>query len=205
MFDGEVEDKDEFETSVTSSIQKALSALWCSYKFPFRNKTHTIYTQKGIQEYDTPNGNIVQKTVRGKNVYGVKYGKTYLDYLPDYELLEDKTGIPKGFYIKNDKLCLYPVPDDIYKIDAEYLTIFTSCDVDGNSKATLEEDDDYIDIPEKYDDLFEKALITLSMVYAIASQPDENYAGYQEQYEKAYKNLIEFTQGIELNKRIGWR
>ena len=46
MFDGDVEAQDEFETSVTTSIQKALSSIWCSYKFPFRNKTQNFKTKK---------------------------------------------------------------------------------------------------------------------------------------------------------------
>ena len=69
----------------------------------------------------------------------------------------------------------------------------------------MEVDSDYIDIPERYEILFENALITLTMVYAIASESDENYAGYLKQYNDAYKLLIEFTKGIELDKRIGWR
>ena len=61
MFDGEVEAMDEFESSVTTSIQKALNSLWCSYKFPFRNKTMKFKTRSGVNQYSTPNGNIAQK------------------------------------------------------------------------------------------------------------------------------------------------
>ncbi len=63
MFDGEIEDQDEFETAVTLAIQKALAYVWCSYKFPFRERTLTFQTLNGKAEYDTPNGNIFQKTV----------------------------------------------------------------------------------------------------------------------------------------------
>lgn len=205
MFDGEVEAMDEFESSVTTSIQKALNSLWCSYKFPFRNKTMKFKTRSGVNQYSTPNGNIAQKILKNKKVYGVKIGKNYLEYEPDFETLEDETGTPEKFYVKNDKLFLYPTPDDSYDVEIEYWTIFAACDEDGNSKATLEVDTDYIDIDEKYESIFKAALLPLCMVYAIASDSDENHSGYQRQYEDAYKILVEFTRGIEIDKRIGWR
>ena len=205
MFDGEVEAMDEFESSVTTSIQKALNSLWCSYKFPFRNKTMKFKTRGGVNQYSTPNGNIAQKILKNKKVYGVKIGKNYLEYEPDFETLEDETGTPEKFYVKNDKLFLYPTPDDSYDVEIEYWTIFAACDEDGNSKATLEVDTDYIDIDEKYESIFKAALLPLCMVYAIASDSDENHSGYQRQYEDAYKILVEFTRGIEIDKRIGWR
>ena len=202
MFDGDVEAQDEFESSVTSSIQKALSALWNSYKFPFRNKTLKFQTKKGVEVYSTPNGNIAQKRVKNKKVHSIKIGKKYLEYEPDYELLEEKEGEPEKFYYKNDNLYLYPTPDNAYKVEVEYWTIFAACDEDGIVKATLENENDYINIPEKYEDLFEMALLPKTMVYAIASDSDENHSGYQRQYEEAYKNLIEFSKGIDIEKRI---
>lgn len=205
MFDGEVEAMDEFESSVTTSIQKALNSLWCSYKFPFRNKTMKFKTRSGVNQYSTPNGNIAQKILKNKKVYSVKIDKNYLEYEPDFETLEDETGTPEKFYVKNDKLFLYPTPDDSYDVEIEYWTIFAACDEDGNSKATLEVDTDYIDIDEKYESIFKAALLPLCMVYAIASDSDENHSGYQRQYEDAYKILVEFTRGIEIDKRIGWR
>lgn len=205
MFDGDAEGIDDFEKSVTTSIQKALNDLWCSYKFPFRNKTMTVKTRSGVNSYSTPNGKIAKKKVNNKQVYGVKIGKNFLEYEPNFEFLEDESGTPEKFYVKNDKLYLYPTPDDIYKVEIEYWTIFAACDEDGASKATLKEETDYIDIPEKYEVLFKAALLPLCMVYAIASDSDENHSGYQRQYEDAYKILIDYARGIETEKRIGWR
>ena len=205
MFDGEVEAQDEFETSVTTSIQKALSALWCSYDFPFRNKTYTFKTKSGKESYAAPNGNIAQKTINHKKVYGVKYDKTYLKYEPNYETLEETTGEPEYFYVKNDNIYLYPTPDDVYKIEIEYWTIFAAKDNRGISKANLENENDYIDISEKYEDLFKNALLPLAMTYLIASESDENFSSYKKQYDDAYKILIKFTRGINIDKTIGWR
>lgn len=204
MFDTDAEGADDFEPAVISSIQKALSYLWCSYKFPFRVKTFNFNTSINKDSYKLPNGNIIKKVVKGSEVYAVKYNKTFLDYLSDYETLEDKTGKPQGFYIENDKIFLYPTPDDVYKISIEYLNTFAVLSSDGISKANLEEETDYIDIPEKYEDLFANALLPLAQLYNIASEQDENYSAYKKQFDSAYKILIEFTQGIDINKSIGW-
>lgn len=205
MFDSEVEDKDEFETTVTTSIQKALSALWNSYKFTFRDKKYTLKTVAGKAEYSRPNGNIVKKTVGGRSVYGIRYGKNFLSYNPDYEILEEKEGEPESFCMLNDKICIYPTPDKVYDLNVEYLSFEAACDKDGNTKFNLEEDTDYINIEEQYEDLFEKALMPLAMTYLIASETDENFSQYYAQYETAYKNLIEYCRGADIDKTYGWK
>ena len=202
MFDGDVEAQDEFEKSVTSSIQKALNELWCSYKFPFRNKTMSFRTRSGVFSYSAPNGNIATEMVKGKREYCVRIGKKYLEYEPDYKTLEEKEGEPEKFYYHNDKLYLYPTPDATYKVDVDYWALFSACNKEEESKATLELEDDYIDIPEKYEHVFKMALLPLAMTVAIANETDENYSGYYKQYEKAYKILIDFCRGLDTEKRM---
>ena len=205
MYDGDADSIDEMESALKSSINKALSEIWCSYPFPFRNKTYTVTTSSGNAIYSTPNGNIIKKTVSGKQVYSVRIGKNYLEFLDDYETLEDKEGTPTGFYIKNDSLFLYPTPDDNYTVTIEYLTLAIGEDDFGDSVYSLQNDNDTIDIPDKYENIFKNALITKSMLYAIASEQDENYSGYKEQYEKAYKILINYTSGLNnKEKRVYW-
>lgn len=204
MFDGDVEAQDEFEESVTTSIQKSLSALWCSYKFPFRNKNYIIKTRAGLAVYNTPAGNIAQKTIKNRKVYAVKYDKTFLDYEPDYEILEEQQGEPEAFFVKNGKIYIYPTPDAAYEINIEYWSTNAACNSEGEEKANLQDATDYINIEEKYKDLFINALMPLAMTYLIASKTDENFDGYQEQYEKAYKILLEFSRGIDIEKRMGW-
>jgi hypothetical protein len=205
MFDGDVEAQDEFETSVTTSIQKALNALWCSYDFPFRERTHLITTRANTNKYVAPIGNIIKKTSQGKKVFAVKFDyNKYLEYDPDIELLEPKTGKPEKFYIKNDEVYLYPIPDNRYLVTIDYLSLYPACDSEGSEKATLVDDEDYINIPERYEQLFKSALLPKAMYYAIASETDENYNGYKEQYEEAYKLLIKYSRGIDIDKTIGW-
>lgn len=207
MYDADVTSKDEFESALRSSIQKALSELWLSYNFPFRLKTKRIITRENRNNYDLPDGKIFIKTINGKERYSVKCGKTFLEYLSSYEELdldEEQTGEPTSFYVKGDKLYLYPVPDDVYNIYIEYYTLAVGEDKNEDVIYTLSDEDDILDIPEKYEVLFKNALKTLSLAYSIADTTDENYAQYMIQYERAYKILIDYCTGLEEQKRVYW-
>ena len=44
MYDGDAESSEEMESALKSSINKALSELWCSYPFPFnKNKCYRLF------------------------------------------------------------------------------------------------------------------------------------------------------------------
>lgn len=204
MYDGDAESVDEMESALKSSINKALSEIWCSYPFPFRIKTMTIATREGVNEYATPNGNILKKTVAGNQVYSIRIGTDYLEYLDDYETFEVKSGKPTGFYISNENIYLYPTPDNVYTVTIEYLTLAIGEDDFGSAIYSLQKEEDAINIPEKYEIIFKNVLITKSMLYAIASETDENYSGYKEQYDKAYKILLNYTSGLEKERRVYW-
>ncbi|MBR1775943.1 hypothetical protein IJ750_02575 [bacterium] len=204
MYDGDAESVDEMESALKSSINKALSELWCSYPFPFRIKTMSFTTREENNEYSTPNGNILRKTVSGKQVYSIRIGSNYLEYLDDFETLEQKSGKPTGFYVSNENIYLYPTPDDAYTVNVEYLTLAIGEDDFGTAVYSLVNDEDAIDIPEKYENIFKNALITKSMLYAIASETDENYSGYKEQYERAYKILLDYTSGLKKERKVFW-
>lgn len=204
MYDGDAESVDEMESALKSSINKALSELWCSYPFPFRIKNMSFVTREDVNEYATPNGNILRKTVLGKQVYSIRIGKNYLEYLDEFETLETKSGTPTGFYVSNEHIYLYPTPDKAYTVNIEYLTLAIGEDDFGTAVFSLVNDEDTIDIPEKYENIFKNALITKSMLYAIASESDENYSGYKEQYERAYKILLDYTSGLKKERKVFW-
>ena len=204
MYDDDAESVDEMESALKSSINKALSELWCSYPFPFRIKNMSFVTREDVNEYATPNGNILKKTVLGKQVYSIRIGKNYLEYLAEFETLETKSGTPTGFYVSNENIYLYPTPDKAYTVNIEYLTLAIGEDDFGTAVFSLVNDEDTIDIPEKYENIFKNALITKSMLYAIASESDENYSGYKEQYERAYKILLDYTSGLKKERKVFW-
>lgn len=205
MFDGEVESAEEFETSVTSSIQKALGNLWCSHKFSFTQKTMSFKTTIGCSNYLSPNGNIIKKNVKGQMVYAIRCEDNYLEY--DEFCDEDNTefGKPSHFCIKNDEIVLSPIPDKEYDISIEYNSIFCAKSKDGLEKAVLEEEDDYIDIPVKYERLFLNALLPYAMTYAIANETDENYSAYHKQYLAALELLLDKTEVVQVKRKYGWK
>ena len=207
MFDGEVESQDEFETNVTTSLNKALTYLYNSYNFPFRERTYIFWTKNNKADYSCPVGNIIQSIIDGKKGFNVFLnGKTPLTYITDYRTLEEKTGTPEYFYKKQDKIYLYPTPDARYIITVDYLSILPVCSEEEIEKAALENETDYINIPEHLSELFMGALMPLTMWnYLIASESDENSSAYQIQYERAFKQLIKYAKGINTEKRIGWR
>lgn len=210
MFDSEVEDQDEFEQNVMTSIQKSLSDLWHSYKFPFRERTHIILTKDGGASYGIPDSltenNILQTKVNGKACHSVFCGREPLKHNPDCRFDEPKTGKPEYFYFKQEKIYLYPTPDDKYTITIDYMTTYPVLSEDGDEKQTLENETDYINIPEKYLEIFRVTLMPLCMWnYLIASEPDENSEAYRIQYERAYKRLLQNCRSMDFDKHIGWR
>ena len=175
-----------------------------SYDVSLTSISVNFSTKINVADYSTPNGNILKKSVNGSQVYSVRIGTNYLQFIDNYETLESKTGLPTSFTIKNDLIYLYPTPDNIYPVSVEYLTLAIGESDFGDAIYTLENDNDSINIPEKYETIFKNALITKSMLYAIASETDENYSGYNEQFAKAYKILLNYTAGINREKRVTW-
>jgi len=202
MFDYETTQTDDFEPALLSAINKALVELWCSYPFEFRLKEKTVITQKQINKYKLPDGSILQKSTATGDKYSVQLNRRYLDFIENPEELEICTGKPEGFFVKNESICFYPVPDNMYKIKVKYLTFALGLDAQDKPIYALREASDRLLLPEKYEQLFMNALICKSMMYAIASPNDENYAGYAIQYDKAYKLLIKSVGGRHHSRRI---
>jgi len=186
------------------SINKAINFLWNYQPWSFRAAKRTLRTKPNIANYNAPNGQLLKKTIAGVERYGIKYGKTYLMYEPSYELLDDQTGAPEYFYISGDTIYVYPTPDDVYELTLNYIKLPFGLSSSGEELYELKEDDDYINIPEKYETLFKNCLISLAMIYAIADESDENHSGYLKQYEDALGILIDYCKSGIVNKNIVW-
>lgn len=204
-FDGEAETGDDFETNLLSSIQKALSYLWCSSEFPFRVRVKKSTISTDTNSVKMPDGDIHKKNIAGAEKYAIRViGGEFLDYLSNFEILPEKVGVPLGFFIKNDRIFIYPTPDSEYDIEIEYLGLKVGYDKTGKEIFQLKSESDYIEIPAKYEELFCNALVTLSMCYAIASDGDENYSNYYAQFQSAFNLLEKYTKGVNLNKCVTW-
>lgn len=202
MFDNNATQTEDFEPVLLSAINKALVEIWCSYPFDFRIKNKIIFTQNHINKYTLPDGVILQKNTKNGEKYAVTLGRKYLDLLEYPEEAELCSGKPREFFVKNECLSFYPVPDDMYKINVSYLTFVIGKDSGEKPIYALRDASDVIVFPDKYNRLFCDALITKSLMYALASPSDENYAGYAIQFEKAYKLLIKAVGGRRKNKKI---
>ena len=202
MFDDEVDTEAEFENVLISCINKALSDLWCSTDFPFRRKTEELLLMEGEQGYPLPDGNLVERNIDGKKGYSVSINGKYLEYTDKIPQGSYDKGLPKYFRIDNQNIYFYPVPDKFYEVNAEYYTLAVGTDETGKTLYSLKNDTDVIDIPEKLEELFKNALITKTMLYAIASEHDENYSSYKKQFETAYKLLLKYTTGIAPERKV---
>lgn len=204
IFDNDAKSDDDFDDALISAINKSLVEIWSSYPFDFRLDTKLIFVQPNIYKYSLPSGTIKQKeTVKGIQ-YKVKLNNRYLEFIEDYESLEPKIGRPTGFFIVDDKMCFYPMPDKVYRVKVDYYTLAVGFDAYDNPVYRLQKADDYIDIPEQYEQLFINALISKIMMYALVDISDDNYTGYNIQYEKAYKALIRSMGIRKKTRKIGW-
>lgn len=204
MFDNDAVSKEDFETAMKISINKAITYLWSLQPWSFRVAKKTIKTKAGVASYQAPNGQLVKKTLGGIERYGIKYNNIYLQYEPSYELLDEETGSPEYFYMSGDTIYLYPTPDASYELNVNYLKLPFGLSTNGDELYELTEDDDYINIPEKYEVLFKNCLISLAMIYAIANEGDENHSGYLKQYEDSLGTLIDYCKSGIVNKNIVW-
>lgn len=202
MFDNDATSTDDFDSSLISSINKALSEIWCSYPFDFRNRKKCIILRPFLNKYNLPNGIINQTSTDGDIVYCVKLNGKALDFIENPDNLPREVGVPNAFFIKDNKIGFSPAPDDTYKVEIEYSTFVVGKDKENKDIYSLREDSDEIDIPQKYKQLFLNALVSKSMMYALSSPSDENYAGYALQYEKAYKLLIKSVGGRRKSRKI---
>ena len=202
MFDNDAESTDDFDPALLSSINKALVEIWCSYPFDFRIKKTIILTQKYYNKYTLPNGSIIRKSTDDGEQYAVMLNRKYLELIENPDLLDAECGKPIGFFIKNNSIAFYPVPNKMYRVNLEYAALAVGVDSDNQPIYALREDTDTINIPEKYEQLFINAVISKTMMYALASLSDENYSGFNIQYEKAYKLLIKAAGGRTKSRRI---
>lgn len=201
MFDSGAENKEDFESALVSSINKAIIDIWYSYPFPFRLKKYVFNTLPNISTYNLPNGNVLNESYIQDNLFAVMFDKKHLEY-NTYTMDYQASGTPERFDIDEDNIIIYPTPNKRYKIVMKYLSLSIGFDKDDNEIFYLENPTDYIDIPQKYETLFKNTVLAKALVDSIASVNDENYAGYRLQFDKAYKLLIKTTNPVKKSMAI---
>lgn len=199
MYDGKVQTTEEMEQSLLTALNKAVTEILYSYPFSFRERTHVILTMQGVNTYAMPDG-LILKDKCGK--YSVKINSKPLKFIENPLALDNKTGIPKGFYIRGEELILYPTPNEKTMVTVEYLTLALGENSSGNDIYTLSDADDIIFVPEYLKEIFKQAVISRTMLDTISAEGDENYSSYKKQSETAYRLLIKYSKGVGLDKSI---
>ena len=199
MYDNDAAISSEMEDSLVLAINKAILEIFSSYDFPFRERTHVIITVPHISEYDLPNG-LIKKDSCGK--YMVKYNSNILDYISDSCSLQPACGVPQGFFIKNDKLVLYPFPCEKNLVTIDYYTLSIGETAQGEEIYSLKKADDILTVPVYLEELAKDAIITRTLLNSIASESDENFSAYKKQADKAYKLLIKYSKGVGPEKKV---
>ncbi len=199
MYDNDAVSDSEFEDSFVLAINKAIIEIFASYDFPFRERTHLILTIPKMDSYDLPNG-LIKKDLKGR--YAVKYNSMLLNFIENPLDLEVKSGTPEGFYIKNDKIVLYPIPQEKGLVTIDYMTLAIGETASGEEIFSLKKDSDILTVPAYLEELMKEAIITRTMLNTIASESDENYSAYAKQAERAFKLLVKYSKGVGQDKSI---
>ena len=199
MYDDDATSDSEFEPSLVLALNKSVIQIYSSYDFPFRERRHLILTIPKMDSYEMPRG-LIKKDARGRFI--VKMNGRYLDLIENPSALTPKLGMPEGFYIQNDRLVLYPVPEEKALVVIDYMTLVIGETVDGEEIYSLKNDDDILLVPVHLEELMKEAIITRTMLNTIASEGDENYSAYKKQADKALKLLIKYSKGVGLDKSI---
>lgn len=198
MYDNDAASGTEFEKSLVLALNKALQEIFYSHDFSFRNRTHILFTIPNIDAYDLPYG-IIKRTQDG---YCVKLGAKFLSLIESPENLEEKLGVPEGFYIKNDKIYFYPTPQEQSIVTIDYTTLCVGENKSGEEIFVLSEEDDSVLVPSHLEELLKNAVIARTMLNSIASESDENYSAYKKQSETAYRLLVKYAKGVGGEKKV---
>lgn len=199
MYDNDAVSDSEFEDSFVLAINKSIIEILASYDFPFRERTHLILTIPKMDAYDLPNG-LIKKDLNGH--YAVKYNSVLLKFIENPLNLEVKSGIPEGFYIKNDKIIFYPIPQEKGLVTIDYMTLAIGESASGEEIFSLKKDSDILTVPVHLEELMKEAIITRTMLNTIASESDENYSAYAKQAERAFKLLVKYSKGVRQDKIV---
>lgn len=199
MYDNDAASDSEMESSLVLAINKAIIEIFSSYDFPFRERTHVVITVPHINEYDLPNG-IIKTDKNGTPV--VRYNSLLLNYNREPVNLNSCCGIPDRFYIKNNKIVLYPIPCEKNIMTIDYYTLVIGESASGEEIYSLKNATDMLMIPGYLEELAKEAVITRTMLNSIASESDENYSAYKKQAANAYKLLVKYSKGVGVNKQV---
>lgn len=183
---------------VKQDLNSALTMICNSENQPwrFREVTTDISLVPGVQQYENVNGYIDY----------IKYVDVpiVLEYIPDHEYLPISTGMPLNYWMDNECVKLYPIPDDsqlgrILKVKL-YTNNFAKNKC-GVYKPLMEKEDDEPIIPPHHRDILKWKVCADWR----ANFNDAKAAFYEKRFRKAYTNMVsdqlltkDFPAGFEI-------
>lgn len=188
LFYEKVDNFDELDNltegiKVKQDLNSALNALCNSNNeaWRFRNVEFDLSLVEGIGKYEMPNGYINYMRYRDTPIV--------LTYCEDHEYLPVTYGMPVQYWIDNDKIKLYPVPDTTQTgrlIKVDFWTNDFAKDKCGVYKPEMEYADDVPIIPNHHRDILKWKVCADWR----GSLNDAKAAFYEKRYRRAYTNLI---------------
>lgn len=148
----------------------------------FRQQTVIIPLVAGIQEYKIPNGYI--RYIRYSDL------PIKLSYMENHDtVIKNVKGMPLTYWTENDKIALYPIPDETQtgkQLELHILSYDYAIDCCGVLKPILEDECDEPIIPEHHRDV---------LVYKVCANwrgdaTDARGQYFQKLYRTAYQNLL---------------
>lgn len=184
-----------------SELNSALRYLINLQDFPFRTKEQSLNTSKGLKTYSMPEGQIT-------SIYNVE-NLGALNFIGDSSKY-DKTaiGTPEAFWIEynnpDEKIRLYPIPDDRYQYKVVYNQFKPVISVDGETKFEFTREDDFINMPEHLEYLFMDCLVLRVMQTNNKDQQDENYVPIINEFNEAWKVFLRACKPVRKSTRVVW-
>lgn len=167
-----------------TELNVALRYLINLEDFPFRAKEQTLNTSKGAKNYSSPEGQIT-------TIYNVD-DLSELTFIGDNSKYnKETTGKPQSFWIDynnpNQKIRLYPIPDDKYSFKVVYNQFMPVLSADNETKFEFTKEDDIINMPQSLEYLFMDCLVLRTMQTNNKDQQDENYVPTINEFNEAWR------------------
>lgn len=169
---------------VKQDLNSALSMICNSENRPwrFRQVEYDLSLVPNVHKYEAPDGYVNYMRYRDVPIV--------LTYSPDHEYLPMNTfGVPLQYWMENDGIKLYPIPDESQLGRLIKVEIYTNCFANnscGVLKPLMEEADDEPIIPAHHRDILKWKVCADWR----GSVNDAKALFYERRYKKAYTNLI---------------
>lgn len=190
------------EDSLTArtELNGALRYLFALKDFPFREGTQKIKTQNNKSSYNIPFGQVSE----------VIYKNNRLTYTPDnVDFDKTKKGTPESFWIDynnpDERLRLYPIPDNNYQLEIRYTRLEPVMDTDYNTKFEFEDGTDYINMPDSLAYYFMDCLVLKTMEQNNKDDQDENYQPIIKEFNERWKVFKKMAKPVKTETRILWQ